>query len=294
MQPVRLNQYAGRNPQGPPPQVPALLRSDSPLSMQHSVNSDFRDAVVVLQRGLTPAKALASPQVSVLHHSDPGGLASALANLLTFTAQQFNVVRNLTDGQIELLAADLPSRYWHWRIEEFVYVCREAVAGKWGKVFDRLDPPTVHEWCAAYAAEEQAYAISQAAEQRATAHKQQEVLARADQPTMHKLYLRQQLDRYKPEQWLNLQRWLAQHYPGRNELLEAVSEEDAELYRREQIAAKREAEQRAKARRMLEAFQVEPRRVPNEQDFEQSDFVPLPAFPKGRIPGETEFNEAAA
>ncbi|GAB3293952.1 hypothetical protein GCM10027348_14380 [Hymenobacter tenuis] len=91
-----------------------------------------------------------SLQVSVLNREAPGALAEALGNVLTFFAQYFNVVRNLTDVQIGLLVPDLLERYWHWRFDEFLYVLREGVAGRWGKVYDRLDPATIHEWCRHY------------------------------------------------------------------------------------------------------------------------------------------------
>lgn len=119
-------------------------------------------SVMALQRGLTPSKAQLSPQLSRLRKEAPGDLAEALGNLLTFTAQQFNVVRNLTDMQVMLLVGDLTERYWRWKLNEFAYVFREAVAGRWGKVYDRLDPPTVQEWCAAYDAERQEQVAMQA------------------------------------------------------------------------------------------------------------------------------------
>lgn len=103
-----------------------------------------------------------SPQVSGLRKADEDGVAEAISNLLIFTAAQFNVVRNLTDTQIMLLANELPTRYWHWRLDEFAYVFKEAVAGRWGKVYDRVDPPTVQEWCAAYDAERQEAVASEA------------------------------------------------------------------------------------------------------------------------------------
>jgi hypothetical protein len=242
-------------------------------------------AVVALQRGLTPAKALASAQVGVLHRADPGGLAEALGNLLTFTALQFNVVRNLSDLQIQLLATDLPSRYYHWRIQEFVYVMREAVAGKWGKVYDRLDPPTVYDWCSAYAAEEQAQAVADAAEKRAAAYK-------ALQPhidPMPVLYLRQQVEeRYRPDQWLNLQRWLHKEYPGRDDLQQVVSDVDAEYTRQRRIEATREKLQREKARKMLEAA-AGFAKTPGEKEFAAGLITVLPSLPKMKHLNESEW-----
>lgn len=249
------------------------------------------DQVVLLQRGLTPAKALTSPQVGVLSRADPGGLAEALGNLLTFTALQFNVVRNLTDLQIQLLAADLPSRYYHWRIQEFVYVMREAVAGKWGKVYDRLDPPTVHDWCTAYAAEEQAQAVADAAERRAAAYK----LVQPHIDPMPVLYLRQQVEkRYRPDQWLNLQRWLYENYPGRDDLQQVVSDVDAEYTRRRRVEATREAEQRAKARKLLEVA-AGFAKTPGENEFGTGLITILPSLPrKAKHLNETEWEEMQA
>ncbi len=67
-----------------------------------------------------------------------------------FTAHQFNVVRNMSDLQMAFLAEDLLALYWDWRFDEFLYVLREGVRQNWGKTYDRLDPPTMHEWCKAY------------------------------------------------------------------------------------------------------------------------------------------------
>lgn len=69
-----------------------------------------------------------------------------------FTAHQFNVVRNMSDMQMAFLAEDLLSLYWDWRFDEFLLVLREGVRQNWGKTYDRLDPPTMHEWCKAYQA----------------------------------------------------------------------------------------------------------------------------------------------
>ncbi|RSK33937.1 hypothetical protein [Hymenobacter metallilatus] len=108
-------------------------------------------AITDRQWGLTPAKALQSPQLSVLARQAPRETAEALGNLLIFAAHQFNVPRNLSDMQVGLLAEDLLERYWFWRFDEFVYLCKEAIAGRWGCNYSTIDAPTVHGWCTAYA-----------------------------------------------------------------------------------------------------------------------------------------------
>ena len=109
-------------------------------------------AILDKQRGLTPAKAQQSPQVSALTRTEDGAAdaSQALTNALLFTAHQFNVVRNMSDLQMACLAEDLLALYWDWRFDEFLYVLREGVRQNWGKTYDRLDPPTMHEWCKAY------------------------------------------------------------------------------------------------------------------------------------------------
>lgn len=110
------------------------------------------EALLDRQRGLTPALARLSPQVSGLASQEESAVdaVKALTNALLFTAHQFNVVRNMAELQMGILADELLERYWFWRFDEFLYVLREGIAQTWGKTYDRLDPPTVHEWCRAY------------------------------------------------------------------------------------------------------------------------------------------------
>lgn len=124
-------------------------------------------------RGLTPAIAQQSAQVSGLSAQAAGDTAEALGNLLTFAAAQFNVGKNLNDVQIALLASEMLRIYWHWRFDEFSFVLREAVAGRYGTTYDRLDAATVHEWCAKYEADRNAVAVDQA-EHELRAYKQAE------------------------------------------------------------------------------------------------------------------------
>ena len=149
-------------------------------------------AIFAKQLGLTPTKARQSPQVSGLRKADEDGVAEAVGNLLIYLAQQFNVVRNLTNTQVLILSQELPRRYWRWHIDEFAYVLKEAIAGTWGKVYDRLDPPTVLEWFAAYEAE-RSEQLAAEAESRAAAFKAAE--AECGPPTdMTRAYLRLRLE----------------------------------------------------------------------------------------------------
>lgn len=130
-------------------------------------------AIIKQWRGLTPAIAQQSAQVSGLEAAARGDVAEALGNLLTFAAAQFNVGKNLNDVQIALLASEMLRLYWHWRFDEFSLVLREAIAGKYGTTYDRIDAATVHAWCVRYEADRNA-TQAHLAEHEARAYKQAE------------------------------------------------------------------------------------------------------------------------
>lgn len=124
--------------------------------MLSRTGTDIGLAISKKWRGLTSAGARQSPQVVGLMKSDRDtrtDAAEALGNLLSFTAQLFNVGKNLNDIQVGLLANDMLERYWHWRFDEFAFVLKEATAGKYGTAYDRIDAPTVHGWCLKYEAQ---------------------------------------------------------------------------------------------------------------------------------------------
>ncbi len=110
-------------------------------------------AILDRQRGLTPALAMQSPQISGLIKDEAGAIATAkaLSNALLYTAHQFNVVRNMATLQMGILADELLELYWSWRFDEFLYMLKEGVRQTWGQTYDRLDSPTVHGWCLKYA-----------------------------------------------------------------------------------------------------------------------------------------------
>ena len=162
----------GRSPMPRPPFSLAPLLSGAGSS--DSVGA----AILDRQRGLTPALARLSPQISGLLAEEQASVdtAQALNNALLWTAHQFNVVRNMANVQMGILADELLERYWFWRFDEFLYVLKEGIAQTWGQTYDRLDPPTVHGWCLAYQ-ELRDQQIEHEAQQRATAFKKAEAAA---------------------------------------------------------------------------------------------------------------------
>ncbi len=145
--------------------------------------------------------------------------ARALGSLLTFTAQLFNIGKNLNDVQVGLLANDMLERYWHWRFDEFAFVMKEAVGGRYGTSYDRLDAPTVHGWCAIYDAERSAL-IEAAAEKRHKANRLAEAGRESLLPDeqMPALYFRAKLEAMPDEE---LRRGIRYYWPQRAEAMPA-------------------------------------------------------------------------
>lgn len=169
-------------------------------------------------RGLTPAVARQSAQVSALTKTAPElaqDAAEALGNLLTFAAGQFNVGKNLTDVQLALLASDMLERYWHWRFDEFAFVLKEAVGGRYGTTYDRIDAPTVHGWCAKYETERTAL-LEADAERRHKAFRLAENNREALLPAelMPELYFRAKLEGMPDDE---LRRGIRFYWPHRAE-----------------------------------------------------------------------------
>ncbi|GAB3303534.1 hypothetical protein [Hymenobacter tenuis] len=233
------------------------------------------------QSGLTPALARQSPQVSALRRAAPGDAAEALANLLTFTAHLFNVVRNLSEVQITLLAQDLMERYWHWKFDEFIYVFREATAGRWGKVYDRLDAGTVHEWCKAYEIEVQQPLLEKQALNESAKFKQLEQGAALNE-NMNRVYTKHALlTRTNEELEAGIDYyWRHLDAPGADmkiELANEILEERAAAAKR---AAERLEEQRAKARAMIGEYDAATLPTPDLESEAARHFAAVKAIPK--------------
>lgn len=124
------------------------------LLLQADPKADQAAAVgfVKAQVAVTVKTALDTPQISKLKKDAPGELAKALTRLLLFINAQLNIDQNkkLKTIQVPLLVQDMMTRYWYLKFDEIVYVLREGITGKYGRLFGAFDAMTVHEWFTAY------------------------------------------------------------------------------------------------------------------------------------------------
>jgi hypothetical protein len=142
-------------PREKPKEEALTLTHSSPslitLILQSSQHPESALQLVERQAAITPALAMsAGEQLSVLGKQDKKVLLKALSMLITQLRQSLNVGKNLDTLQVYECAALLAEKYWYLRLEEFLYVFKQAKLGKYGKVYDRLDVQVISEWLHLY------------------------------------------------------------------------------------------------------------------------------------------------
>ena len=77
---------------------------------------------------------------------------------IALLASRVNVVRNITEAQIYFTADLIVEKYFQLSIEDLELCFKNALMGKYGKVYDRLDTPIICEWLTVYKEERMEFA----------------------------------------------------------------------------------------------------------------------------------------
>jgi len=88
-------------------------------------------------------------------YDNPQSVIDILEAHITAACSFFNVAGNMSNSQIEETAYLLFDAYRHLRIDDVVLCLKWAKAGRYGKVYDRMDGNIILSWFAAYFAERQ-------------------------------------------------------------------------------------------------------------------------------------------
>lgn len=148
-------------------------------------------AFIQAQGLLTVKKALTTPQLSKLKKEAPADLSEGLTRLIGFYNSQFNLdpSKRLGAVQVALLVQDIMNRYWRLKFDEIVYILREGVTGKYGKLYGAFDAMVIHGWFDAYITGERDELIERQAYDNHIKHKEgaKEVL---DPETLQAFYSR--------------------------------------------------------------------------------------------------------
>lgn len=115
--------------------------------------SDYEVNLIMYESDLTLQNSMNGVLIKNLEkHIKKKNIIASLSFLLIRCAQNFNVGKNLTDGQIMILAVDLFEIFKYETLEDVVLMLKYARQGKIGdgKVFN-LDGQTIlHKWVPAY------------------------------------------------------------------------------------------------------------------------------------------------
>lgn len=90
------------------------------------------------------------PRLASLRKADEGKVTDDVILLLCWLQEQLNVVHNLSDSQIEMLAVDIVQGYGSFRLEDIAACFKFGLRGAYGKIFERIDANVIHTWLRAY------------------------------------------------------------------------------------------------------------------------------------------------
>lgn len=113
---------------------------------------------------LTLEKALKGKQLSYYRNRDFHSLAGFLSAAVLDLAKAYNISGNVTVAQSYDIAEAIMSEYWYLKLAELKLFFKDAKAGKFGKVYDRLDQAIIFEWLNLYCAGERAALLEKQAQ----------------------------------------------------------------------------------------------------------------------------------
>lgn len=88
---------------------------------------------------------------------DQIGVRAILSILLTELVSFFNVGKTMNDMQVAMTCDLIIDNYPEYKLEDFKLCFRNAMALKYGKLFDRLDGGIIMEWISKYSRERNEY-----------------------------------------------------------------------------------------------------------------------------------------
>jgi len=125
--------------------------------MQCQIEEDrfeFNDMLDKYVKDGNPNMALIrdQPQISTLAREDKKSTRKYIYSLLSDLNSYYKVnpEMKLKDAEIVDLTLTLMKDYFHYRVQDFALFVRNAKAGRYGKSFNRLDGPMIHEWIVKY------------------------------------------------------------------------------------------------------------------------------------------------
>jgi len=107
------------------------------------------------KQSLSVAHAMQQEKLSLLRKVDKELTKVAVMSLLARCVQLVNVQNTMNSLQIEFCAEQIMDKMWMYSLEELQIIFDNGAIGKYGTLFNRIDPATVLAWFPLYDQERQ-------------------------------------------------------------------------------------------------------------------------------------------
>lgn len=107
------------------------------------------------KQSLSVAHAMQQEKLSLLRKADKELTKVAVMSLLARCVQLVNVQHTMNSLQIEFCAEQIMDKMWMYSLEELQIIFDNGAIGKYGTLFNRIDPATILAWFPLYDQERQ-------------------------------------------------------------------------------------------------------------------------------------------
>ncbi len=124
-----------------------------------SMKISKEDRRVVNPKKQSDVFTIKSPTIATIKKYQGIDPALAVVHGLVYDLRDsFSIGKNLSDRQLELLGEFILEDYYYLTIADLKLCFKNAIKGKYGKVYDRIDVQIVCEWLSTYAENRASYA----------------------------------------------------------------------------------------------------------------------------------------
>lgn len=100
-----------------------------------------------------------APSLALMRKTNEELAKNIVKLMLAKLARSFNLTRNIEPGQIVELAETIMQDFYYLKLSEVFYVLKQAKYGKYGKIYERIDEPTILGWFTTHDEERTALAV---------------------------------------------------------------------------------------------------------------------------------------
>lgn len=125
----------------------ALKKKGSDTHMLAKIERQGLDLVATIE------KIPQHPPLRVLQKQDEDLTVQSVGELICWLIENLNVSNSMTANQIETAAHMIIEQCGHLRIEDIAIVMREALQGRYGTLYNRLDVSMILEWLEKYSSD---------------------------------------------------------------------------------------------------------------------------------------------